>query len=153
MPHLEPTVGGPIALFVNTQDPILFREAWQGEKSRHTGPSSHQLSWLATPQLPRSAMWQSFYTVAQSSWWDRSRKPCSGRCERTWGTGCGFNKDLVLPGSLALGGNRWGHSLGWSCLVLAGFMGQLDPGWSYLGQRSSVGEVPPWDPAVRHFLN
>ena len=39
------------------------------------------------------------------------------------------------------------------CSVLAGFVCQLDTGWSYHKNGASVGEVPPGDPAVRHFLN
>jgi hypothetical protein len=30
---------------------------------------------------------------------------------------------------------------------------KLDTSWSYHRERASVGEVPPWDPTVRHFLN
>lgn len=56
MLYLEPTVGVSIASFVNIQDPTVFGEAWQREKSRHTCPSSHQLSWLAMPKLPISAV-------------------------------------------------------------------------------------------------
>jgi hypothetical protein len=37
--------------------------------------------------------------------------------------------------------------------VLAGFVCQLDTGWSFTEKGASVGEVPPWDPAVRHFLS
>jgi hypothetical protein len=38
-------------------------------------------------------------------------------------------------------------------LVLAGFVCQLDTSWSYHRERASVGEMPPCDPAVRHFLS
>ena len=40
-----------------------------------------------------------------------------------------------------------------SSAALAGFVRQLDTSWSYHRGRSLLEEMPPRDPAVRHFLN